>query len=163
MLESFSYFFQPPFGDQPAVRWPKTLPRNILPNKYQRWHKQMDDHNKWYILPIGGLYATYHLLGEPETTIDHRVQIIATIICKGHKHITHLGHLKVGPEPIVINGVIPSLKLTARPYKWMVGILLSYWGGLFSGAMLVSGRVTPYKWPKTSNSFHWRQNFTLRP
>ncbi len=28
------------------------------------------------------------------------------------------------------------------PWKWMVGILLSYWGGLFSGAMLVSGRVT---------------------
>ena len=26
---------------------------------------------KWYILPIGGLYATYHLLGEPETTVDH--------------------------------------------------------------------------------------------
>ena len=25
---------------------------------------------KWYILPIGGLYATYHLLGEPETTIE---------------------------------------------------------------------------------------------
>ncbi len=25
---------------------------------------------KWSILPIGGLYATYHLLGEPETTID---------------------------------------------------------------------------------------------
>ena len=25
---------------------------------------------KWYILPIGGLYATYHLLGEPETTSD---------------------------------------------------------------------------------------------
>ena len=24
----------------------------------------------WYILPSGGLYATYHLLGEPETTID---------------------------------------------------------------------------------------------
>ena len=23
-----------------------------------------------YLLPIGGLYATYHLLGEPETTID---------------------------------------------------------------------------------------------
>ena len=28
---------------------------------------------KWYILPIGGLYATYHLLGEPETTIDLRL------------------------------------------------------------------------------------------
>ena len=25
---------------------------------------------KWYILPIGGLYGTYHLLREPETTID---------------------------------------------------------------------------------------------
>ena len=23
-----------------------------------------------YILPSGGLYATYHLLGEPETTIE---------------------------------------------------------------------------------------------
>ena len=25
---------------------------------------------KWYILPIGGLYITYHLLREPETTIE---------------------------------------------------------------------------------------------
>ena len=25
---------------------------------------------KWYILPIGGFCATYHLLGEPETTIE---------------------------------------------------------------------------------------------
>ena len=29
---------------------------------------------KWYISgtkkPIGGLYATYHLLGEPETTVE---------------------------------------------------------------------------------------------
>ena len=30
---------------------------------------------KWYILPIGGLYATYHLLGEPKTAID----LISTI------------------------------------------------------------------------------------
>ena len=28
---------------------------------------------KWYILPIGGLYATYHLLGEPETTIEIKI------------------------------------------------------------------------------------------
>ena len=27
------------------------------------------------------------------------------------------------------------------PWKWMVGILVSFWDGLFSGAMLVSGRV----------------------
>ena len=33
---------------------------------------------KWYILPIGGLYATYHLLGEPETTIDLLVSWNAT-------------------------------------------------------------------------------------
>ena len=26
---------------------------------------------KWYILPIGWLYITYHLLKEPETAIDH--------------------------------------------------------------------------------------------
>ena len=30
-------------------------------------------YNKWYILPIGGLYATYHLLGEPETSIESTV------------------------------------------------------------------------------------------
>ena len=31
---------------------------------------------KWYILPIGGLYATYHLLGEPETTIEKMLTFI---------------------------------------------------------------------------------------
>ncbi len=36
---------------------------------------------------------------------------------------------------------IPSLKLIVRPWKWMVGRLLSSWETLFSGAMLVSGRV----------------------
>ena len=30
---------------------------------------------KWYILPIGGLYATYHLLGEPETALDYIIDI----------------------------------------------------------------------------------------
>ena len=29
---------------------------------------------KWYILPIGWLYATYHLLGEPETTIENLLE-----------------------------------------------------------------------------------------
>ena len=41
---------------------------------------------------------------------------------------------KVDPLPL-INGV------TWSPWKWMVGILVSYWDGLFSGAMLVSGSV----------------------
>ena len=35
---------------------------------------------------------------------------------------------------------LPSLKLTAKA-KWLVGKLLSFWEGIFSGAMLVSGRV----------------------
>ena len=26
---------------------------------------------KWYILPIGGLYGTYHLLREPGNSIDN--------------------------------------------------------------------------------------------
>ena len=36
---------------------------------------------------------------------------------------------------------IPSLKPTESTWKWMVGILVSFWDGLFSGVMLVSGSV----------------------
>ena len=40
----------------------------------------------------------------------------------------------------VLKGItLPETNIA--PEKWMVGILLSYWGGLFSGATLVSGRV----------------------
>ena len=35
-------------------------------------HPPIGRKNTTYILPSGGLYATYHLLGEPETTIDLR-------------------------------------------------------------------------------------------
>ena len=38
-------------------------------------------------------------------------------------------------------GELPSLKLTVRTWKWMVGKLVSFWDGLFSGAMLVSVEV----------------------
>ena len=37
---------------------------------------------------------------------------------------------------------LPSLKLTACPWKWMLGKWFSFWGGLFSRAMSVLGRVT---------------------
>ena len=30
---------------------------------------------KWYILPIGGLYATYHLLGEPVSQPLNRLEV----------------------------------------------------------------------------------------
>ena len=36
---------------------------------------------------------------------------------------------------------LPSLKLTVRTWKWMVGIPVSFRDGQFSGAMLVSGSV----------------------
>ena len=36
---------------------------------------------------------------------------------------------------------LPSLKLTACPWKWMVGRWVSFWGGNFSAAMLNFGRV----------------------
>ena len=33
------------------------------------------------------------------------------------------------------------LETSIAPEKWMVGILVSFWDGLFSGAMLVLGSV----------------------
>ena len=44
----------------------------LVPLKGGRWHiiPQLAVYTT-YILPSGGLYATYHLLGEPETTIDY--------------------------------------------------------------------------------------------
>ena len=54
-----------------------------------------------------------------------------------------------------------SLKLTYSTWKLMVGILLSFWEGLFSGAMLVLGRVNAphffwgecwYTLPETNSS-----------
>ena len=49
--------------------------------------------------------------------------------CSPVKLASHL--LKQGP---FLTGNIPSLKLTNRAWKWMVGILVSFWEGLFSGA-----------------------------
>ena len=50
----------------------------------------------------------------------------------------------------------------------MVRSLLSYWGGLFSGAMLVAGRVTRLVTNKTDGEFltksTWKlENFENRP
>ena len=44
----------------------------LVPLKGGRWHiiLQLAVYTT-YILPSGGLYATYHLLGEPETTIEY--------------------------------------------------------------------------------------------
>ena len=53
-------------------RWkPKIQWLSLVPLKGGRWHiiPQLAVYTT-YILPSGGLYATYHLLGEPETTIE---------------------------------------------------------------------------------------------
>ena len=34
---------------------------------------------KWYILPIGGLYTTYHLLREPEESIETTVNLRSSV------------------------------------------------------------------------------------
>ena len=34
-----------------------------------------------YILPSGGLYATYHPLGEPETTIEYPKKVEINGVC----------------------------------------------------------------------------------
>ena len=54
---------------------------------------------KWYILPIGGLYATYHLLGEPETTID--------FFLIHHQPINPL----ITPHPGVLSGYFRAAEL----------------------------------------------------
>ena len=52
---------------------------------------------------------------------------------------------------------LPSLKLTFLPLKtdgWKT--ILSYWGGLFSGAVLVSGRVSMKITRKNTAETTWR-------
>ena len=44
---------------------------------------------KWYILPIGGLYATYHLLREPKTTIESPIGSMYGILPGIFIHIYH--------------------------------------------------------------------------
>ena len=53
----------------------------------------------------------------------------------------HLLHIDAGWSKDICVTLLPSLKPENGTWKWMVGILVSFWDGLFSGAMLVSGSV----------------------
>ena len=53
-------------------------------------------------------------------------------------------------QKIQVTFTLPETNIS-RTWKWMVGILVSFWDGLFSGAMLVLGRV---------NTTHVRQSST---
>ena len=46
------------------------------PKRWDRWHiiPQLAVYTT-YILPSGGVYGTYHLIGEPETTIDSEYKL----------------------------------------------------------------------------------------
>ncbi len=53
---------------------------------------------------------------------------------------------KIDPFPTVADAfseasTVHPLKLTVRTWKWMVGMLLSFWEGPFSGAMFVLGVI----------------------
>ena len=56
-----------------------------------------------------------------------------------------------------------SLKLTARPWKWWFPLGISFSKGLFSGAMLVSGRVIFNRKQYTYNQFWDTSNNHLIP
>ena len=61
---------------------------------------------KWYMLPIGGLYATYHLLGEPETTIDTLSENSINV----EPHVMqNMSYLIVAPKLALTIILIPSL------------------------------------------------------
>ena len=52
-----------------------------------------------------------------------------------HVHLDSLEHMFFLKRLTGLN--IPSLKVTVCPWKWMVGRLLSFWYGLFSGAFWI--------------------------
>ena len=57
----------------------------LVPVEGGRWHiiPQLAVYTT-YILPSGGLYATYHLLREPETTIEYRItNYPSSFSCRG--------------------------------------------------------------------------------
>ena len=63
---------------------------------------------KWYILPIGGDGLCYrsHLLGEPETTIEHGLVFVVEVPLAGKKPkilVSNLGPLTLD-VPLEVNG-----------------------------------------------------------
>ena len=56
---------------------------------------------------------------------------------------------------------LPSLKLTVRPWKWMVGRWISFWEGSFSGAVL--GRVPDIKLLWFQSQSHYGYPMDVQP
>ena len=79
-------------------------------------------------------------------------------------HIRKKEHITTGK---IKSKMVPNIKNTSKLAPWTITLpetnssplkmdawntILSYWGGLFSGAMLVSGRVASRNWWATTNS-----------
>ena len=83
---------------------------------------------KWYILPIGGLYATYHLLGEPETTLEfplHSPHFFSEVGCPAVIHslkLTASLPLKIGRNPKG-NSSEPTIHFQVRTVSFREGII----------------------------------------
>ena len=65
---------------------------------------------KWYILPIGGLYGTYHLLREPETTIDKTLKQfrIESVFANLSRCMAIHGYLLIDPIKRWVVGPLPN-------------------------------------------------------
>ena len=61
---------------------------------------------KWYILPIGGLYGTYHLLREPGNSIDN-----VAGLTRGNQCLTSPDHKALYPR----GGYVTGEGLVDRP------------------------------------------------
>ena len=67
---------------------------------------------KWYILPTGGLYVTYHPLKEPEKSIEMMVQ-------KSHPKPRHrIGPFFQGNRPL-LGPIRGSLGYMLNIYQWL--------------------------------------------
>ena len=75
-----------------------------------------------FVLPIGGLYATYHLLEEPETTIDCKWLIIMI----GFRPL-RIGLL--GPFPMAFSWLIKG----GDPNYLLNGVILQVEAHLLNG------------------------------
>ena len=98
---------------------------------------------KWYILPIGGLYATYHLLGEPETTIDLP---------------NHLNMLKLSPffstssKTFETKNAFGNSKLPKQKHIKLGDIFLDCFGWLLKGPQICRPKKFDSSWRNQADS-----------
>ena len=105
-----------------------------------------------FFLPIGGLYATYHLLGEPETTIENKQNP------KKGKEIVFLCHPFSGAKLLLVSGRLLFLPIILVQWK-MGSSKMSFLckGVTLSTSLIVGGRVAVAKkeWTEVDVIVEW--------